>query len=413
MSYFSGSELFSRNSLRVLILERNQERIAEEIQRLDKNIILYKNIDEILDSFKSRYILDQIVMHKDLIHLLDPSEISVSCRNPIIGNTYEEKTGKYTIVIPFEGDGNLLYHRPSLHIFTRINGVVFDNEIHLYFIDTERGNLQREIDQTIKYVDDYIDSINSNINEYNTSLDRHIKYYVSNRKKTLQTMESKANALIFPIKRRDKPPPTFQVPIKRKQVKLVPPSKEEISAKKIAPSIAPEIYEAILEICNSMSLVMERNPGTFREFDEESIRDVFLLVLNAFFEGEATGETFNKKGKTDILIRHENSNLFIAECKFWAGAKVLNDTIDQLLGYTTWRDSKTAIFIFNKTVQISTILNKLDSLVKENKNYKRNYNLKSEKLTNEGIYSYVFSLPEDNEIEIFLTILIFDIPEPI
>lgn len=413
MGNYSGSELFSWYSLRILIFERNQERIVEEIQRLDKNIILYRSIDEILDSFKSRYILNHIVINKDLIYQLDPSETSVSRRNPILGNTYKEKTGKYTIVIPFEGDGNLLYHRPSLHILTRINGEVIDNEIHLYFIDFERGNLQREIEQTIKYVDDYVDSINSNIIGYNNSLDNHIKHYVLNRKRKLQTIESKAKALIFPVKRRDEPPPTFQVPIKRKQVRLVPPSKKEISAKTVAPSIAPEIYEAILEICNSMSLVMERNPRTFREFDEESIRDVFLLVLNAFFEGEATGETFNKKGKTDILIRHENSNLFIAECKFWAGAKVLQDTIDQLLGYTTWRDSKTAIFIFNKTVQISTILNKLDSLVKENKNYKRNYNLKSDKLTNEGIYSYVFSLPEDDEIEIFLTILIFDIPEPI
>ena len=100
-----------------------------------------------------------------------------------------------------------------------------------------------------------------------------------------------------------------------------------------------------LEICLNMSVVMERNPKTFREFSEEFIRDVFLLVLNAFFEGRATGETFNKKGKTDILIRYNNDNVFISECKFWKGPKMLENTIDQLLNYITWRDTKSAIFI--------------------------------------------------------------------
>jgi hypothetical protein len=99
-------------------------------------------------------------------------------------------------------------------------------------------------------------------------------------------------------------------------------------------------YQHILEILRSMSLVIERNPTSFASLDEESIRDHFLLQLNGHYEGGATGETFNASGKTDILIREGNKNVFIAECKFWHGQKAFGEAIGQLLGYLTWRDSK-------------------------------------------------------------------------
>jgi len=33
-------------------------------------------------------------------------------------------------------------------------------------------------------------------------------------------------------------------------------------------------------------------------------------------QGKATGETFNRARKTDILLREGDRNVFIAECKF-------------------------------------------------------------------------------------------------
>jgi hypothetical protein len=84
-----------------------------------------------------------------------------------------------------------------------------------------------------------------------------------------------------------------------------------------------------------MSLVMERSPTVFENAREEDIRVHYLVQLNGQYHGKATGETFNHSGKTDILIRHENHNVFVAECKFWAGYKALKETTHQLLGYTT------------------------------------------------------------------------------
>ena len=92
-------------------------------------------------------------------------------------------------------------------------------------------------------------------------------------------------------------------------------------------------YEDILEIIQEMSLTMERNRNTFYKFKETMLRDQFLVALNSHFQGKASGETFNSTGKTDILIRHENQNIFIAECKVWGGKSTFLNAIDQLIGY--------------------------------------------------------------------------------
>ena len=159
-----------------------------------------------------------------------------------------------------------------------------------------------------------------------------------------------------------------------------------------------------------MALAMERSPRTFSKLKEEEIRDFFLIILNAHYEGQATGETFNYGGKTDILIRVEGKNVFIAECKFWRGEKTLIKTIDQLLGYTSWRDTKIAILLFNKNKDFNYVLEKIDTIVKGHSCYKREISLKSRKLNNETVFSYIFHQPEDVNREIFLTIMVFNIP---
>jgi hypothetical protein len=103
-----------------------------------------------------------------------------------------------------------------------------------------------------------------------------------------------------------------------------------------------------LQLLHDFGKQLERLPSTYKGKDEETLRDHFLLVLQPHFglDGSATGETFNAAGKTDILIRYQNQNLFVAEFKFWRGQKQHFETINQLLSYLTWRESKTAIIYF-------------------------------------------------------------------
>ena len=156
-----------------------------------------------------------------------------------------------------------------------------------------------------------------------------------------------------------------------------------------------------------MTTVMERSPATFARMDEESLRDHYLVQLNGHYQGSATGETFNNQGKTDILIREQDRNIFIAECKFWKGAKGYAATIDQLLGYSAWRDTKAAIVVFNRNRDTTKVLEEVKKTTEAHANYKR-----TPAWTHESGYRFVMHHPADSNRELIMTVLVFDIPAP-
>jgi hypothetical protein len=164
-------------------------------------------------------------------------------------------------------------------------------------------------------------------------------------------------------------------------------------------------YEEILRIMKNMAQVMELSPNAFVDMDEEALRSHFLVQLNGAYEGQATGETFNFQGKTDILIRVSGKNVFIAECKFWKGEKSFLETIDQLLLYLSWRDTKTAVVVFNRNADFSAVLAKIGEIVPKHASFKR-----AAGNLDESTVRYVFKQPSDANREIILTVLAFDIP---
>ena len=155
----------------------------------------------------------------------------------------------------------------------------------------------------------------------------------------------------------------------------------------------------------SMSLVIERNPVTFSSLREEAIRDHFLLQLNGYYEGSATGETFNASGKTDILIRVGDRNIFIAECKFWRGSAEFNNAVDQLLRYLSWRDTKCALVIFNKTKDSSSVRNKMHGVMEAHPEYRRTVFHNPD-----GDSRYILVKDSDPGREIIITTQLYDIP---
>jgi hypothetical protein len=135
------------------------------------------------------------------------------------------------------------------------------------------------------------------------------------------------------------------------------------------------------------------------------LRSHFLVQLNGHYEGQATGETFNYEGKTDILIRVEGRNIFIAECKFWDGPKMLTATLDQILSYTSWRDTKVAVIIFNRRKNLSGVLDAIPKTVEAHPNFK-----KALGKSGETSFRYRFAHRDDPNREMFLTVLAFDVP---
>lgn len=156
----------------------------------------------------------------------------------------------------------------------------------------------------------------------------------------------------------------------------------------------------------NMALVMERAPSSFETLGEEGIRQHFLMQLNGSFQGAASGETFNYTGETDILIRIDGKNIFIAECKFWGGEKAFLETIDQLLGYLSWRDTKTAVVIFNRNKDFSAVLKTMTEAIDKHPHKKR-----GPEKEGETQFRYVFGSPSDHSREVVLTVMAFDVPK--
>ena len=173
----------------------------------------------------------------------------------------------------------------------------------------------------------------------------------------------------------------------------------------VHPQIDEATYQEILSVLHNMAIVMERSPSAFNELREEQLRMHFLVQLNGVFKGEATGETFNFNGKTDILLRKDGRNIFIGECKFWNGPKAFNETIDQLLNYLTWRDSKSAIILYVRDTKLSTVLDKIPLLLQNHSN-----SFSEPKDDGEGRFRIRMKSNRDDTILLDLTVLVYHVP---
>lgn len=163
-------------------------------------------------------------------------------------------------------------------------------------------------------------------------------------------------------------------------------------------------YERILSTLHQMALVMERDPETFYSIGEEALRSHFLVQLNGIYKGQATGETFNCKGKTDIIVRLQGNNIFIGECKFWSGENKLKETLDQLLGYATLRDRQLGMLIFNRNKNFSAVLKQIPAIIRSHPSFLKEAN------HSETEFQFILKHPNDSRSELNLAILAFDIP---
>ena len=313
------------------------------------------------------------------------------------------------IAIPFTGDPDLWRIRPSTYSLSGYPEIEIRDGVVIFscsFPDDspEPERLKTEIERTVKSLDDAVANLASDVASHNRESPRKVRGALD-RKLTKAKAAIKAVASLgIPI-RQKAAPETFVVPTKRGKS---PVSRPLVSKGKFSPepTIDQGEYEHILGVLKSMSLVIERSPNSFASLGEEAIRTHFLIQLNGHYEGSATGETFNSSGKTDILIRVDNRNVFIAECKFWDGPKSFSEAIDQLLGYLSWRDSKCALLILNKRKDSSAVRKKMHEMMiaraEHGKTLTHDHN---------GDSRYVFVKPSDPGREIWITTMLFDVPQ--
>lgn len=404
--------LFS-NGVLSEVLESSKNALKKEFENMKSDYVLNASETDLSNYLVSRYNVEPLSLRESDISMEEPHEVDVDVsRSP--RRIFFDQSGPYyvrgtaiTIIIPFDGDADLFKYRSSTFTYDPPAGEIKNQELHLVYEEVEHN--AEELKQ--RYADDlaeikrWLEWIKNEVDAYNESLKPFVKEIIEARKKKILDAKGVVGALGIPIKRRGDAPQTYAVPTVRRKPQISRPSAKE-NGFAPEPVLPAEEYEHILGIIKNMVLVIERSPKAFVNMQEEDLRQHFLVQLNGHYEGQATGETFNYEGKTDILIRYENKNVFIAECKYWHGEKELEKAIDQLLRYTSWRDTKTAILLFNRQKDFSAVLGKIPEVVKKHACYKAELGK-----TDDTTFRYLFHQPDDNNREFTLTVMAFNMPQ--
>jgi len=387
-----------------------RRQLEQTVQAEKAEYLLNVNEQEYYEHLINRFSIEPIKADFDNI-FITAKEINVpASRHPRshfvveAGQTYKRQLITYHI--PYRGTEDLLTYRPNPYILQTQEVELAGNCICFDIIDffNDADEIRRKAESIKDFITRQLAYVNNNVQDFNASLSREVKTIITRRRQQLIDQDTVVKNLGVPIKRSTNVPDTFSVPSVRKKVIQRPSVKS--SASEPEPTIDQQIYDDILQTIHDMGKVFERHPNTYRDKDEEALRDHLILQLEPRFEGSTTGETFNKSGKTDILIRHEKKNVFVAECKFWSGESGHLETIDQLLSYLTWRDSKTAIVYFVTRKDFTSVLNKIVACSKKHKCHVRHVGTREE-----SWYSFEFHLPGDLDRKVYVAILAFHLPK--
>ncbi|MFZ3220550.1 MAG: hypothetical protein WA174_10980 [Rhodoferax sp.] len=393
-------------------VERHQlQEMRKAIEAVDGNRLLNTSVDDLAAYFEQKFQIEIPSLLTDEI-VVDQREAKIDVsrdQNRMIfdrSRAFHIAGTEVEVEIPFTGEAEAFKIQPTSYTMSPPRAEVRGNILVLRIVgaDLNADRVRADIDRTVSEIQSHLSTLRGNTAGLRAQLPSQARSAIESRRQKLLADRNLIGGLGFKMKERPGTQQTFTAPEVRKKIAPALPSATSAPYKP-EPTLSSADYEHILGVLQNMVQVMERSPSAFVTMDEESIRSHFLVQLNGHYEGQATGETFNYEGKTDILVRSEGRNIFIAECKFWSGPKMLTDTIDQLLGYTSWRDTKVAVIVFNRNKDFSRVLTAISETAKTHTNFKRELSGSTD-----TVFRYCFAHKDDKNRELFLSILAFDVP---
>lgn len=405
----SDDLLFNKADIRDVIDHQNQL-VKKEVEGQDEQYIL-----SVVPEDYTAYLFDKFKIN--LPELAEPAleehptKLDVS-RDPL-RVMMRDRSGPFfvdaqeiRVCVPFEGDSEMFKIRPVTFTLNPPRGNVKAAELQFSVISEriDPENAKKEIEQRLKEIKSALATLKPSVDDFNDRLKGTILALLKRRKDNILQRKQMASSIGIPLRQRDENK-TYTIPTVRKKLPIQKPLAERVQFKP-EPAIEMDTYEHIIEVICKVARMMEFSPHMFKNLGEEDLRTHFLFQLNGHYDGGVSGETFNGEGKTDILIRAEGGgNVFVAECKYWHGEKHFIATIDQLLGYVTWRDTKTSILVFCKNKNCAAVQEQLAPLVRKHPNYKRDADFQSEMGSR-----FVMKNKNDPGKELLLTVLFFCVP---
>jgi len=394
-------------------LGQQRYRVDQALQNYDPDELLGASEADLVEYFVALGRVDEVVLHRDQAYMLDPEEFLKESRDRFdlaVGVSHRRVT-RWTLIVPFTGNPEIFNMRASTWSSAPPRASIVSYELRIYY-DTDYGpsgaeQIRAFFDSRLASIEKSLGFAHTDIANYNRALESEMPGKVAARRaKHLADKQLQAD-LGYPIIQRSDAA-SYAVPVQRRQLTPKRPNRPAPTGQAFQPEprLADADYEEALAVLLNSRNAIERSPSTAAKLNEEEIRDLLLINLNARFEGKAAGEVFNGRGKTDILIRDDDRNVFIGECKFWGGPKKFTDAVDQLLTYATWRDTKAALLIFVRGGNFTAITDKAVKALEAHPNYKRRGQHASE-----DRHDFVLHANGDTNREIKLALMLFLISE--
>lgn len=221
-----------------------------------------------------------------------------------------------------------------------------------------KERVERSKDEALSFVRQNVEWVNRDLHPWRSGLRERVLKQLEEKKARVENFY--AAAKLFDVSPKINRDGACVVAVKKKTIPIAHSCQVEDEQYCISDSS----YEETLSVIKHTASTWERTPSSYRGMKEEDLRNVLLSSLNALFDGQATGEAFRRKGKTDICIEEKNRAAFVAECKMWTGEMHITDALSQLDSYTTWRDCKTALIYFVRRKDFVAVLNRMESALR-------------------------------------------------
>ncbi|MBJ7287575.1 hypothetical protein [Williamsia sp.] len=341
-----------------------------EVDRMDPDALLAEDADVLVSRLLDEHMPVEVSFDWGNATRSPTKETTLHLPDRHTREMRQVRASQFVVSYPILGTVSLLTHRARTIDFSgepqigTVNGREFDVRVVAPILTSEiitdrlkdaRADMIRRAEWA-----------NSELRDFLRLADTRLREVVAARRSRIENDRAVVADLNIPVRKLDAPRPP-SVPAKRKHVSLK--ERSEQAGVVAEPVLEEAVYRDTLDAVRSWANTIERSPATTRKLDEEGLRDLLLGTLNSYWQGAAGGELFNGEGKTDILIRHEDRNAFIAELKIWRGQKTATDALTQLLGYLVWRDSKAALVMFIGAADPVAIIDKLHSAAEAHPKY--------------------------------------------
>ena len=344
-----------------------------QVEGATEDTLLGADADGWADQLAERFAVQPLVIRHDEVELEDLGECQVDVRHDGNRAIFDKSQpvlipGRKAVVhIPFSGDEKLLRCRPRQFSMSPPRAAINNGEVklHIEWPHDRKPAIKAMTDGLISDIERHAGWQAPDIERYNRELPNFARQVIAARRQRVLAGREHLDGLGIPVRRSDDAPHTYAAPGIARRPAPSPPRRRGRAPTPMEPTLIGEFYEHILSVCSAMARGMERTPGNYASWEEEQLRDALLVLLGTHYEGQATGESFNSSGKTDILVRVEDRNVFVAECKWWSGPAAFAQperedpsALDQLLSYTTWRDAKLALVMFVDRKDVTRVIAK-------------------------------------------------------